>query len=201
MDSVTEWFAGSTINCVYGAALALGLAYSLMLVIFQGFGDALDGLGDVAHVFHIDLNLDADAGGHDGLGVSVLAIAVFIAAFGAFGLASRGIFEAGVGASIIVAAIGGFLFGGVAQAFFIFILSPTTSSLVSQSSLAGQVADVVIPIPAEGQGQIMVVAQGSRLTYSARSYNKQPITRGTEVRIEKIVGSVATVIPVDDYEL
>lgn len=199
-DSVSEWFTGSTINCVYGAALALGLAYSLMLVIFQGFGDALDGLGDIAHVFQVDLDVDAD-GGSDGLGISVLAIAVFIAAFGAFGLAARGIFEAGIGASIILAAIGGFLFGGVAQAFFIFILSPTTSSLVSQTSLEGQVADVIIPIPSEGQGQIMVVSQGSRLTYSARSYNKQPINRGTEVRIEKIVGSVATVVPVDDYEL
>ncbi|NDJ86910.1 MAG: hypothetical protein GYB66_13595 [Chloroflexi bacterium] len=189
-----EWFAENTLNAVFGAALGLGLVYSIVLIFFQGMDGAFDGLGD------FDVDFDADAAA-DATSISFLAVAVFISAFGAFGLAARGIFDAGTAISIIVAAIGGFIFGGLAQAFFIYVLSPTTNSMFSQASLVGQVAEVTIPIPDDGTGQITLVTQGSRVTYSARAYNQQTIPRGREVRIEKIIGSVATVIPIEDLQL
>lgn len=201
VDAINDWFAGSSLNCVYGGALALGLIYSLLLLVFQGVGDLFSGLDSILDVFNIDLDIGgADAGG-DGSGISMIAISVFISAFGTFGLISRGAFDANIPQSVLAAALGGIIFGGLAQWFFVVILSPTTSSMVSQSSLEGQVAEVLIPIPKNGLGEIVLVSQGSRVRYSAKSYNNKPISRGTEVRIERIIGSTATVIPTSEYEL
>ena len=200
LDAVNDWFSGSAINCLYGFALSIGLIYSVLLLFFQGLGDLFSGLDSLLDVVNIDLNLDADAGG-DGSGVSMLAITTFISAFGGFGLAARGIFEASVGTSVAAALAGGVIFGGLAQVLFVVLLSKTTNSLVDQASLEGKVAEVIVPIPKNGVGQIMTVAQGSRMTYSARSYNNKAVARGTEVRIERIIGSVATVTPTSEYEL
>ncbi len=192
-----DWFTDNTLNCLYGVALSIGLLYSMLLLVFDGLDDIFGGLDDFLNVFDVDV----DAADGADIGISMLAIAVFVSAFGAFGLASRSLIDAGVAASIIIASTGGFVFGGLAQAFFIYILSPTTNAMVLQETLQGQVAEVTIPIPENGTGQVMLVAQGSRVTYGARAYDNQPITRGTEVRIEKIIGSVATVIPTSEYEL
>jgi hypothetical protein len=60
------------------------------------------------------------------------------------------------------------------------------------------VAEIITPIPAKGVGQIAFVAKGSRITYSARATDEQsPVERGTPVRIERIVGGMAYVSPVE----
>ncbi len=192
-----DWFTESPLNCLYGVALGLGFAYSLLLLLFDSMDSVLDGLGDFGNLFDVDV--DAADGGD--VGISMLAVAAFVSAFGAFGLAARGILEAGIASSIIIASTGGFIFGGISQVFFLYVLSPTTNSLVTQLSLEGKIAEVTIPIPESGTGQITLIAQGSRLTYSARSHNHESINRGTEVRIEKIIGSVATVVPTEEFEL
>jgi membrane protein implicated in regulation of membrane protease activity len=202
LDAINEWFAGSSLNCVYGGAVAVGLIYSLLLIFFQGVDDLFSGLDSVLDIFNIDLDVGgAHPHGGDGSGISMIAISVFISAFGTFGLVSRGAFDANVPASVVAASFGGIVFGGLAQWFFVMILSPTTSSMVTQSSLVGQVAEVLIPIPKNGLGEIVMVSQGSRIRYSAKSYDNKPIARGTEVRIERIIGSTATVIPTSEYEL
>lgn len=202
MDVLNDFFAESVLNCIYGGALALGLAYAILLLVFQGLGDVADGLGDLVHIF--DGGADIDVGGHDfdgdSSGMSMLAIAAFISAFGAFGLAAVG-FNADPLASFVIATLGGIVFGGLGQVFFLVILSPTTSAVVNQSRLTGMIAEVTTPVPENGVGQISLVVQGSRVNYSARAYNNQPLSRGTEVRIEKIIGSVATVVPTSEFNL
>jgi hypothetical protein len=202
MDSINEFFGDSALNCIYGGALAFGLAYAILLLVFQGLNDVIGGLGDLFHIFDGGPDVTADVGhgaDHDGAGLSLLAVAAFISAFGAFGLTALG-FGASAGGSFIVALLGGLVFGGLGQAFFVYILSPTTSAVVNQTKLTGMIAEISTPIPAHGVGQITLVVQGSRVNYPARSYNNQPVTRGTEVRIEKIIGSVATVVPTSEFE-
>jgi membrane protein implicated in regulation of membrane protease activity len=202
LDAINEFLGNSVLNCIYGGALAFGLAYALLLLAFQGISDVAGGLTDMLDIFGGGADVDiggADADAGDGAGVSLLAIAGFISAFGAFGLAGVG-FGAGSGGSLIVAVLGGFIFGGLGQVFFVYVLSPTTSAIVSQSKLTGMIAEVTTPIPAEGIGQISLVVQGSRITYSARSENKTELKRGTEVRIERIIGSVASVLPTSEFE-
>jgi membrane protein implicated in regulation of membrane protease activity len=193
---VSDLFGDSPLNMVYAAALFVGVIYSVFLLFFHGISDAF---GDL----DFDLNLDADFdldidGAGEAAGVSMLAIASFVSSFGAFGLISVTLFDAGPVASIISALIGGVLIGIAAQVFFLYILSPTISSEVRQTKLIGMTAEITTPIPADGVGQIALVAEGSRMTYSARATEKEtPITRGTPVRIERIVGSVAFVSEID----
>ena len=202
MDQAYELLGNSVLSCVYAGALSVGVIYTLMLLVFQGIGEVADGVGDLFSFLdggadvHVDIG---DMDGGDGAGISLLAVNIFISAFGAFGLAGTG-FGAGAGGSLIIAALGGFVFGGLGQAFFLYILSPTTSSVVTQSKLEGMTAEVTTPIPDGGIGQISLVVQGSRITYSARSLVDGTIKRGTEVRIERIIGSVATVVPTSEFE-
>ena len=161
-------------------------------MFFHGIGDVLGDL-DVDLDLDTNVDLDADAAG-EAAGVSVLAIASFISSFGAFGLIAVTLFDAGAVASLIAALLGGIVIGIAAQFFFLYILSPTVSSEVRQTRLIGTVAEIITPIPANGVGQIAFVAEGSRVTYSARATDSEKaLPRGTAVRIERIVGGMAYV--------
>lgn len=197
---VTDLFGDNPLNYVYVLALIAGVMYSIFLIFFHGIGDAMGHLD-----LHVDLAphmVDLHApDGHDtseATGVSLLAIASFVSSFGAFGLIAVTLLGAGVIVSFVLALAGGVVVGILAQIFFLYILSPTISSEVHQARLIGQVAEITTPIPARGVGQIAFVAEGSRVTYAARSADEvEGLQRGTPVRIERIVGGLAYVTPLD----
>ena len=192
----TDLFGDNPLNIIYATALFIGVLYSAFLLFFQGIGDVL---GDLDLDFDVDLDIDADldADTAEAVGISMLAIASFITAFGGTGLITA-VLGAGAVISLIAALLGGFIMGILAQVFFMYILSPTVSSEVLQANLIGQVGEITTPIPENGVGQIAFVAQGSRMTYSARTTEEaKSYTRGTPVRIERIVGNVAYVNKLD----
>jgi len=59
----------------------------------------------------------------------------------------------------------------------------------------GLTAEVVAPIPEDGIGEIAVIAQGSRVTYPARSSQGKAIKRGSLVVIDQMLGTQALVSP------
>ncbi len=198
---LNDLFEGSILNVIYAVALAAGLMYTLFLIFFQGIGDAL---GDLDIAPHMDMDLDVDAdfgdttGAQEAMGISMLAIASFVSAFGAFGLISVTLLDAGPAVSMIIALIAGTVIGLLAQLFFVYILSNTISSEVHQAALVGMTGEITTPIPADGVGQIALVAKGARITYTARATdNQKEIHRGTPVRIERIVGGIAYVSEID----
>lgn len=201
-SALSDFFADSPLNIIYALALFIGVMYSAFLLFFHGIGDAL---GDLDFDLDADLDMDlhGDAlihpdGAHEAAGVSTLAIASFISSFGAFGLFGVTLFDAGPVVSLLMALFGGIVIGVLAQIFFLYILSPTISSEVHQTRLIGMVAEITTPIPANGVGQIAFVAQGGRVTYSARTTDEQGIVdRGAPVRIERIVGGMAYVSKLD----
>lgn len=189
---ISDLFGDNILNVIYAAALFTGVVYALFLLFFQGIGDALGDL-DVDFDVDTDFDLDADAAG-EATGVSMLAIASFISAFGAFGLIAVTLLDASGVGSLFAALLGGLVMGLAAQAFFVYILSPTVSSEVHRTRLVGMPAEITTPIPSGGMGQVALVVEGSRMTYSARATEEgDTFTRGTPVRIERIVGGVAYV--------
>jgi hypothetical protein len=205
---ISDIFSDNPLNVIYGAALLIGVVYAVFLLFFHGIGDALGDLGldlhmdvggghvDLGHLGHIDFH--GDTGAHEATGVSTLAIASFISSFGAFGLIAVTLFDAGAITSLLAALFGGVVIGIAAQIFFLYILSPTISSEIRQTKLIGQVAEIITPIPANGIGQVAFVAQGSRVTYSARATDTAAaVERGTPVRIERIVGGMVYVSKID----
>jgi membrane protein implicated in regulation of membrane protease activity len=197
---ISDVLGDSTLNLIYAVALCIGVVYAIFLLFFHGIGDALGDLGLDLHLDLLgghDIDLHAD-GAHEAAGVSTLAIASFVSSFGGFGLISVTLFGAGTISSLFAALFGGIVVGIAAQLFFLYILSPTVSSEVRQASLIGQVAEITTPIPANGVGQIAFVAQGSRVTYTARATDiAEAVARGTPVRIERIVGGMVYVSKLD----
>ncbi len=198
MDS----FVGLTgLNCLYFAFLMAGGVYAIV-ILFTG------ALHDI-HLPHLDLDLGGGThvdvgGGHAGPSfdsgtvkvpsLSPITIASFVTAFGAFGVISGQLLGASApfsllwvaGAGIVVAILAHFAFG-------YFLIAPQGSSEIRQSDVVGAPAEVITPIPADSVGEIALVAQGGRVTYTAHSATGQPIPRGQAVVVEKLLSNVAWV--------
>lgn len=199
------------ISIIYVCLLGVGIIYAVLILVGSGLhGIHIPGL----HVPGLDLHVDghtidlghsASAAPPD-LGASIdhpsvkvpslspVTVASFITAFGAFGLIGLGLFDASPRSSLVWAAVGGFIIAVIAHfAFGYFLIAPQGSSEVRLSDILGSQAEVVTPIPADSVGEIAFVAQGGRLTYTAKSATDTPIPRGSIVVIEKVIGGIAIV--------
>ena len=147
-----------------------------------------------------DLDIgDVDVGAFDGGSVDVspispITISSFITAFGAFGIIARQLFGASGPISLLAATASGLVLAGAMFLFYSrFLIGSQGSSEVRVSRLAGLTAHVVTPIAADGIGEIAIVAQGSRVTYPARSSQRTAIKRGSLVVIDQMMGTQARV--------
>ena len=188
------------LNLLYIALLAFGVLYAVIILIGGGLGHLhLPGLHfDVggSHVGPIHADLSAGAGPPETNipSLSPVTVASFVTAFGAFGLIATTLFSTSARASLLWATAGGLVIAIIAHfAFGYFLIAPQGSSEVRMKDIVGAVAEVITPIPADSVGEVAFVAQGGRVTYTAKSAGAVPIARGTTVVIEKVVGGVAVV--------
>ena len=204
----------STLNCIYFALLGIGVIYALIILITGGLHDidvpGLDidiGELDIGghHLPEVPVHLDLDHApsfDHGDVGVpslSPITIASFVTAFGSFGLLAVYLFNVSDRFSLLWAAGGGLVVAIIAHfAFGYFLIAPQGSSEVRARDIIGLTAEVITPIPADGVGQIAFVAQGRRVTASARSAGGVPVAKGTPVSIQSFTGSAAVVRPQPD---
>lgn len=176
-------FSSGTLNLVYAIVFAISFVFALITLVGAELGDILD------------FDIDADSDGiFDFVSISPFALAMFGAIFGMVGLMTRLWLEMDPIPSIIWSAGAGVLIGAGAQAFFVYVLSPSKSSHFSLDDDAiGREAEVIITIPGKGMGQITFNNVSGRVTLGARSATHQKINNGDLVTIEKIVGRVAIV--------
>jgi membrane protein implicated in regulation of membrane protease activity len=182
-----EFLASGTLNLVYAGVVFTSFIFAVITLLGAEVGDAID----------FDLDVDGDSG-FDFISISPFSLAMFGAAFGLTGLITRLWLEMDAIPSIIWATLVGVAVGGVAQAFFIYVLSPSKSSHFSLSQDAtGREAEVIITIPGSGLGTIAYDNVSGRVTLGARSATGQPIDKGKLVTIDRITGRVAMVRPVE----
>lgn len=178
--------------------LGIGVIYAIFILIGAGLGEMHLPGADV-QIGHTDIHIGADThlGGEVKIpSLSPITIASFVTAFGAFGLIAQGLFNATAVWSLASAAVGGLIVAIIAHfAFGYFLLAPQGSSEVTAKDIVGATAEVVTPIPADSVGEIVLVAQGGRVTCPAKSAAGQPINRNTTVVVERIVGGIAFVRP------
>ena len=180
-----EILSSGTLNLVYLGMLVLSFFFALLTLIGSEIGD----------IFDFDVDVDAD-GGLDFISVSPFAMAMFGATFGLAGLITRIWFEMDPIPSILWALGVGMVAGVAAQAFFFYVLSPSTSSHYRlESSIVGREAEVITSIPAEGLGEIAFNNVSGRVKLGARSAQGEPIPYVAIVRVNRIVGRVAIVQP------
>lgn len=182
-----EFLASGTLNLVYAGVVLTSFIFAVITLLGAEIGD----------VFDFDLDVDGESG-FDFISVSPFALAMFGAGFGLTGLITRLWLGMSAVPSILWATAVGIVAGAVAQALFIYVLSPSKSSHFSLATdAAGREAEVIITIPSDGLGTIAYDNVSGRVTLGARSATGESIRRGTLVKIERITGRVALVRPVD----
>lgn len=175
------------LDIVYAGIVVLSFIFAFLSLI----GAGLDQI--------IDFDLDADGDGpFDLVGISPFSAAVFGSAFGLTGLITHSWLGLEPIPSILWATGVGLVFGGLAQALFLYVLSPSKSSHFSlERDAVGREAEVTVTIPSEGLGQIAFTIVSGRSKLGARSATGNEIRSGSLVVIKKIVGRVAVVEPFD----
>lgn len=182
-----EIFATGPLTIIYAIILLISFIFAILSLAGADFGDAMD-LG-------VEADIDSDIGF---ISVSPFVLAMFGAAFGLTGLVTRLYFDMNPIPSILWSTGIGLLVGALAQALFLYVLSPSKSSHYSLNEDAkGREAEVIITIPGKGTGTIAFDNVSGRVTLGARSLTGKEIKRGNFVTIERITGRVAFVQPSD----
>ena len=175
---------------IYIVCLSLGLLFTIITAVAGHLFGGHDAQPDVGTGGHAEAGYD-----HSGVpGISFFSptvLACFVTAFGACGLiltrieATRSVWVSAPisAAAVVLIAFGAFL-------LFNWMFKQTQSSSESHvSSLLGQTASIITPIPADGVGEIAYVQGGSRYTAPARTESGTPVPAGKPVRITRIVGT------------
>lgn len=175
-------FQSGALNFTYTVVLGISFIFAVVSLLGVGLGEALD------------FDADLDTEGFDFINLSPFAFAMFGATFGLVGLLTRLVLEMAAIPSIMWSAALGLVIGGAAQAFFIYVLSPSKSSHFTLADDAvNRSAEVLVTIPAAGMGQITFDNVSGRVTLGARASDGEPIKTGETVIIERVVGRVAYV--------
>lgn len=167
----------TSINLLTLFAIIGGIGFVFLLASFI--------LGDIFEMF----GADADVGG-DGTDFGLFdsrVIAVFITAFGGFGVIGAQMGYGAVGSSII-GLFGGAVFGGVVSAFGRFLISQQASSSVSDDDLVGRMAQVTVAIKPGELGQITAKIGDERVEKIARTMSGDEVKAGSMVKVTAIAG-------------
>lgn len=182
---IEDLFASGTLNLIYSIVSLISFLFALLSLIGAEIGEVLD------------FDIDGDTG-FDFVNISPFALAMFGSTFGVVGLITHVWLEMSSVPSILWATGLGIAIGGAAQAFFFYVLSPTSSShFTLKDDAVGREAEVVTTVPQQGLGEVAFTNVSGRIKLGARSNTGEPIKSGHIVIIEKIVGRVALVRPLD----
>jgi membrane protein implicated in regulation of membrane protease activity len=208
LDFLSAFGSFTTLNCVYFFMLLAGVIWTALVLIGGAVASVdlpdvdldvpaidLPGGADVPSIdFHLDHDVSFDHGSVDVSPLSPITIASFVTSFGGLGLIGTqllrladtfSLFFAGAGAALIA--------GGMFLFYSRVLVAGQGSSAVQLSDLSGRRAEIIIPIPRGGLGQVAFVARGTRTTWAARSVDGEAIPRGTIVMIEAVTGNTVIV--------
>ena len=154
----------------------------------------------------VDIDVDHGVDSADGPSLfNPLVIASAITAFGAVGLAAmKGFGMSGLLSTIVALAFAGVIGAAIFFGIVRFMYGSQSNSIFSLHDLTDMDAEVLTPIPENGIGEIVCVANGIRYNLSARTVERESIKRGATVVIREIAGNVAVVqrkLTIDDVEL
>lgn len=129
-----------------------------------------------------------------GLGGDLLSGAALSAFVGAFGFAAALAYGASdsTGIAVVVGVVAGLLIGAFASWFSLRLRQGGDESTVRTSELTGRVATVLTAIPAEGYGEVVIVAAGHRTKLNAKSI--APVDAGTKVTITSVLSATAVTV-------
>ncbi|HEX6278917.1 MAG TPA: NfeD family protein [Pyrinomonadaceae bacterium] len=175
----------ANLNLLLLFAIIGGIGF-LFLLISLVVGDIFEAVG-----------FDFDAGGDGSTDFGLLdsrVIAVFLTAFGGFGVIAA---QNGYGAvaSSITGLLGGVVFAAVVSVFGRFLIGQQASSTVTDDDLVGKTAQVTVAIKPGTVGQITAKIGDERVERIARAKDGLEIAAGTIVKVDSVVGDSIIVVP------
>ena len=182
------------IELIYWVCFFLGFGFAVVSGLLAGVlsgGHAGVGHGDFGHGGH--------GGGHgaDGHGdgtvhfspFSPVVLAMFVASFGGTGLLFMKILHWPVPLHLPLAAVSGLVVAGIVFALFYRIFQVTQSSSEARAEeVIGHEAEITVPIPNQGLGEIAYIAGETRYTNPARTADGKELPAHTRVKIVDLVG-------------
>lgn len=169
---------GTPIETIY---LTLLIIAGSLTVLYLFFGDILEGIGDALGFLHP---------------VLILSFVTFFSASG-YVLEFITPFH-----SLIIVAVSILLALALDTLLNIFILIPLSSAEESLSyteeSLKGRVGKIIIPIPVDGFGEIVIESKFGVISKPAVAYENEPIKEGMQVLVLEIEKGVLYVVPYEN---
>lgn len=174
---------------VYAFCLVFGLLFTIISALVGHLFDGHDG-GHVGTGGHAESGFDQS--GIPGISFfSPTVLACFITAFGGLGIIFSNIKTTeSLWISAPLSAAGAMGVASLALWAFNAVFSKSQGSSESRvSTLVGQAASIVTPIPEGGVGEIAYVQASTRYTAPARSEGGAAVGSGQTVKITRVVGT------------
>ncbi|WP_087941730.1 NfeD family protein [Bacillus kwashiorkori] len=172
---------GVPIQTVYLWVLIIAGAFTLLYILF---GDLLDGVFEALPFFNPAL---------------IFVFLVFLSATGY-------ILELATSLSsiliLIIATVGALILTILLNIFVFVPLKSAEESLVyREDSLKGRVGKVIIPIPKDGFGEVIIDSNSGRIAKSATGFDNEEIKEGIDVLIIDVKNGVLYVRPYDEKSI
>jgi hypothetical protein len=188
-----------TFEFIYLVCFFLGLGFTVISAVLSGLlgghaGPHVDVGGTEVDLGGIHTDASAHAGPVEGSvhfsPLSPVSLAMFVTTFGGIGLLFK---KLGYPAFVHIpaAAFSGIVMGGLIAYLFFRIMKVTQgSSHPRTGEEIGIEAEVTVPIPNGGLGEVAYVLRGSRFTNPARTVDGKELPAGLPVKIVKQVGNI-----------
>jgi hypothetical protein len=183
---------------IYLVCFFLGLGFAVLSGLLAGVFGGHAGPHVDAGGAHVDLGGSHGDGTHAPAAegslhfqpLSPVSIALFVTTFGGIGLLLKKLGYPPL-VQLPVGMLSGLIVGGaVAYGFYRIMQSTQASSHVRAGEEIGLQAEVTVPIPNGGLGEIAYVVRGSRLTNPARSIDGKELPARVIVKIVEQSGNV-----------
>lgn len=101
---------------------------------------------------------------------------------------------------LIFSLVIGFILVTLLNIFILIPLSQAEATLAySDQDLKGRVGKVIVSIPVDGYGEVIIEGKGGNIAKSAVSFDDVPIAYGIEVLVIDVVNGVLHVVPHEKY--
>lgn len=174
--------------------IILALLGFLFLVLSLILGEIFDFAHDVAVEHDISLDHDGDSGGPSPFSTRI--ISAFITGFGASGAIASYYHQSWIVSSLVGLGFG-LTAGAIVYVIVSFMYRQQAGSGVSLNEMVGLPGTVSVAIPKDAFGQVTLVVKESQVEHFARSADGHPISYGTTVKIEKLIGDRFIVSPIE----
>lgn len=150
----------------------------ILTILYLFFGDFLEGFGEISPF------------------LNPILILAFFTFFSAAAYILERTTSLSAAAVIFLAVVIALIFDTVLNVFvFIPMASAEASLLYTEDSLKGRIGKIIIPIPEDGFGEIMIDSKSGMISKPAASFDNEIIAEGSQVLVIEVKNGVLYVIP------